>query len=461
MKGGGNRWTDFVRQYADTNKLSYMCALSTPDCKEKYKSKYGSSKKVSQKKEKETMGKNDPREIKKKTHRKRVDTLKKKLEVVKETAENKMMGDEDVLSSLAKVVPSGKAVVPAVSKRGRPKKYASTEEARQAKIKNTVEASKRRQQTKRLAKADAKKEREENIKMTIEDKPRKRGRPKKGGVLSGGVGVSDIQPNLAAYTWFIDLPAASQYQVLRHAVNLVNNSYGGDLAQTLAEMGGWGGLAETLRSFLAPQVPVVTTEMKNKLEKRFKGGATITPDGSPIGTPVSTPPASLTDLPELETLINLVQGTPTPETRQEFLRITRGQMERYLRALRSHFSPLPASNQSRRAYERNIPSYSNPHIVGGVRMLGADPATYTPRHLTAGHWTPAMMPHLVQELNNYKGIVNHFKEHLKEPAPHDPKDKRGVKHFVGEIKRVKKIAEELSGGMSCLLGMMDDDCMSD
>jgi len=360
MKGGGNRWTDFVRGYADTNKLSYMCALSTPDCKEQYKSKYGSSKKVSQKKEKETMGVNDPREIKKKTHRKRVETLKKKLEVVKETAENKMMGAEDVLSSLARVVPSGKAV-PAVSKRGRPKKYETIEQARQAKIKNTVEASKRRQQTKRLAKADAKKEREENIKMTIEDKPRKRGRPK-------------------------------------------------------------------------------------------KGGATITPDGSPVGTPVSTPPAFLADLPELETLINLVQGTPTPETRQEFLRITRGQMERYLRALRSHFSPLPASNQSRRAYERNIPSYSNPHIVGGVRMLGADPATYTPRHLTAGHWTPAMMPHLVQELNNYKGMVSHLKE-----MP----DKKGVKHFVGEIKRVKKIAEELSGGMSCLLGMMDDDCMCD
>lgn len=54
-----NRWTEFVKAYAAKKDLTYGCALSTPACKEEYKKMYGASKKVSQKKERETMGGED------------------------------------------------------------------------------------------------------------------------------------------------------------------------------------------------------------------------------------------------------------------------------------------------------------------------------------------------------------------------------------------------------------------
>jgi hypothetical protein len=54
-----NRWTEFVKAFAAKKDLTYGCALSTPACKEEYKKMYGATKKVSQKKERETMGGED------------------------------------------------------------------------------------------------------------------------------------------------------------------------------------------------------------------------------------------------------------------------------------------------------------------------------------------------------------------------------------------------------------------
>jgi len=54
-----NRWTDFVKEYAKANDLTYGCALGKPECKEGYRKKYGVAKKVSQKKEQESMGGED------------------------------------------------------------------------------------------------------------------------------------------------------------------------------------------------------------------------------------------------------------------------------------------------------------------------------------------------------------------------------------------------------------------
>lgn len=56
-----SRWIEFVRDFANRNNLTYGCALSTPACKEEYRKKYGVSKKVSQKKERERMGEEDVR----------------------------------------------------------------------------------------------------------------------------------------------------------------------------------------------------------------------------------------------------------------------------------------------------------------------------------------------------------------------------------------------------------------
>ncbi len=54
-----NRWTEWVKAYAKDNDLTYGCALGTPACKEGYRKKYGVAKKVSQKKEQESMGGED------------------------------------------------------------------------------------------------------------------------------------------------------------------------------------------------------------------------------------------------------------------------------------------------------------------------------------------------------------------------------------------------------------------
>lgn len=54
-----SRWTEWVKSWASKNNLSYGCALSNPECSAEYKKKYGTSKKVPQKKERETMGMED------------------------------------------------------------------------------------------------------------------------------------------------------------------------------------------------------------------------------------------------------------------------------------------------------------------------------------------------------------------------------------------------------------------
>jgi len=54
-----NRWTEWVKSWATKNNLAYGCALSNPNCSAEYKKKYGSSKKVTQKKERENMGTED------------------------------------------------------------------------------------------------------------------------------------------------------------------------------------------------------------------------------------------------------------------------------------------------------------------------------------------------------------------------------------------------------------------
>lgn len=54
-----NRWILFVKEFAKKNNISYACAISTPECKEEYRAKYGSRKKLPMKKEREMMGAED------------------------------------------------------------------------------------------------------------------------------------------------------------------------------------------------------------------------------------------------------------------------------------------------------------------------------------------------------------------------------------------------------------------
>jgi hypothetical protein len=39
LSGGGNKWTDHVRAFASSKGVSYMCAMSMPECSASYKGK--------------------------------------------------------------------------------------------------------------------------------------------------------------------------------------------------------------------------------------------------------------------------------------------------------------------------------------------------------------------------------------------------------------------------------------
>lgn len=368
MKGCGNQWTNFVSDFAKKKNISYMCAMSMPELKAEYKAKYGSSKKVSQKKERESMGQED---VKRVAFKKRVNALAKLrdakiAEVAKEKAENITMAIEDIDAP----APATKA------KKGRPAKYATAEEARQAKIKNTIDASKRRQVAKRLAKAEAKAQKKEQEQMGKEDK-KKRGRPKKG--------------------------AGAEQSVAKQGDTPVANHLQGDAVNPILDM-------------------INDMDLQRYFGGLFDGASAVNPNTI---YRIGNIRFSLTDAQyqrmraRVNAFIQRTQNAP---------KVTQ----------RKHFPP-DGDGEGKRG--KNL-------FGNGRPLLGADPRTYTP---TGGHWTPSMMPHLVQELNNYKGMVKHLKQD-------NPEDKEGLRHFVSEIQRVNKIADKLVGGVRGLMNMLGDDC---
>jgi hypothetical protein len=50
-----NKWIQHVKEFASKNNISYACAISTPECKNEYRAKYGNRKKLSKSKEKQLM----------------------------------------------------------------------------------------------------------------------------------------------------------------------------------------------------------------------------------------------------------------------------------------------------------------------------------------------------------------------------------------------------------------------
>ena len=198
-----NRWIEFVKEFASKNNLTYGCAVSTPACKEEYRKKYGVGKKVSQKKEREQMGEEEVRGKKVRSaeeeERKRLVEMSRMMgEDVKPARPTDLMvqalreaGKDpsaylEMLKKRTLVVPPAvratpiqykpKAitevppkpkrkliieeeepeqnitmeiaeVAPAKRSRGRPKKYATAEEAKKAKYAQTT-ASKRRKKEK-------------------------------------------------------------------------------------------------------------------------------------------------------------------------------------------------------------------------------------------------------------------------------------------------------------------------
>lgn len=128
-----NKWVEFVRKWSKDHNVSYMCASSMPECKAEYKS--GKAPKNTQKANREQMGAEDVR------------SAKKGAEVLKEIKEAKKMGIEDIKSALLRraqgiVQPLQTADTAVVKPKGRPKKYATAEEAKRMKSVKTVEARK-------------------------------------------------------------------------------------------------------------------------------------------------------------------------------------------------------------------------------------------------------------------------------------------------------------------------------
>jgi hypothetical protein len=184
LTGKGNSWTDHVRAFATKNNLSYMCAMSDPQCSATYKGakpkravKAVRSKPLTKKEKREniTMAMEDkPAPARKEalgdifesvtpiegftspTVRailKNKGALNRALE--KKLADQQGMLAEDVNRALPDT--KGKA-----TKAGRPKKYADPEEARKAKIANTIRRAKERVGEKKDAKMVARIDRAKN-----------------------------------------------------------------------------------------------------------------------------------------------------------------------------------------------------------------------------------------------------------------------------------------------------------
>ena len=106
-----NRWVDHVKSFAAQNNLSYACALSTPECKDSYRAKYGVSKKLTKKQNIEKMGAEDKDapniQLVIKEKKKRRPTLK---------LEEVMMEDEDNRSKMVATQEKKKKVLASLPK---------------------------------------------------------------------------------------------------------------------------------------------------------------------------------------------------------------------------------------------------------------------------------------------------------------------------------------------------------
>lgn len=158
LSGGGNAWTDHVRAFATKNKMTYMCALSNPECSSSYKAnkpvkKRGRPpKKAAQQEEAEfdygDVFEGTPMTEQSLTPPERSSLAKASKAKARKTADRVGMMAEDVnvgsdkgSKQVAKVVKAKKAKVAKPS--GRPRKYADAEEARKANIQKTNENRKK------------------------------------------------------------------------------------------------------------------------------------------------------------------------------------------------------------------------------------------------------------------------------------------------------------------------------
>jgi hypothetical protein len=130
-------WTDHIREFAKTHNMTYMCALSDPNCKATYQAK--NPQKLTKKQKKEVAGMEAEEKHSKEVEKKH-----------KEETETMQMS-----AAHSAAAPSAAPPAPVPKKKaGRPKKYASPEEAKKAKKIKTVESNRRKRQEKKEKKTE-------------------------------------------------------------------------------------------------------------------------------------------------------------------------------------------------------------------------------------------------------------------------------------------------------------------
>jgi len=183
-------WTDFVKSFAKEHNITYGCALSDPDCSAGYKAKYGVKKPLGKKKEIKSMMAEDINRviappIKTPERKKKFSAFKSSLKqkqnktklqnqlvetmgmmaedinrfpvqdiagnfvpVAKKSKVGRKKGSKNKSKSVLENISMVIEEVKQKKNRGRPKKYATAEEARKAKIANTIASAKRRKEKK-------------------------------------------------------------------------------------------------------------------------------------------------------------------------------------------------------------------------------------------------------------------------------------------------------------------------
>lgn len=368
MIGGANRWTNFVREWADKHSISYGCALSKPEMREAYKAKYGNRKRLTQTKEKELMGQEDKDAPEKPKPPKKRPNVRL---IIEEEEEEQP------------------------KKKGRPKKYATAEEARQAKIKNTIEARKRKKSGQKEVISEAK-EAEMMGKEDVNVSRKKVMRPPSGPPPISSATVQAVKAKVASEIkgrGFNPLPEFAEQVEGAESGGGIEYLPDGCVLYT-----GGGIFGKKFDRFVKKTIGKKATKTIYKaLDKTVKP---LVNRGIDVG-------------------INAL-GAVQPEL---------------IPALQVGKKVLKGYIDRPTAYQEN----PTKELVKDINPVGLAVDYALGSGMEGGHWTPQMRPHLERELRNYQNIVHHLGQHLNESGQKDPKDALGFNHYGNEMRRVQKL----------------------
>lgn len=170
-----NRWTNFVKEWASKNDMTYGCALSKPECKNEYHKKFPKPLTKKQQKfreaiERGAMEDEDINRAKKMPSKESREAFKMTSEDLLSRRTNKEWRDEakeNIRMSIEDKPPTpAPAPIPAPKKRGRKPKYATEEEKKKAKREQTLASNKRLAEMRKEYLNQAR----EQLKMKDEDK---------------------------------------------------------------------------------------------------------------------------------------------------------------------------------------------------------------------------------------------------------------------------------------------------